>query len=327
MKNFSSLILSNLTILIVCLNVILISCTKESNIVNDERSSLTSRGSTCLPSGGFSFPFGSDRIYSEPKDGDGWYNAQGLIYNSTVGGIHCGQDWNIETGGNDEEGLPCYAIAEGEVVYSADAGSCWGNVIIVRHNSAYGYRESMYGHLKSRIVNKGDCVLRRQLIGNIGGANYVCNGSKMNSHLHLELRNPDCPDYGSPGNGYRTVLKGFVNPSSFIGSNNPLTTPILIFPSSGQVYPLGTKVIYTWKNSWIQGAVSRLQIAYSATSTPSWTKENGFASGLVYNSNVGVVSTINWTPSKIGNYYWSVRSADAKYTSFYALPKKVIISK
>lgn len=168
---------------------------------------------TLIPlSSGFEYPIGNTkrtRKISQSKDGDGWYNAQDFGVNN-----HLGEDWNAEAGGNADCGEPVYAASNGTIVFAADAGVGWGNVLIVRHRLSDGTLvETLYGHLQSFAKTTGDVKIRERL-GNIGDAKgaYPC-------HLHFELRLADCPSWGAVGPGYNENQAGWTDPSNFIDSH------------------------------------------------------------------------------------------------------------
>jgi murein DD-endopeptidase MepM/ murein hydrolase activator NlpD len=99
-------------------------------------------------------------------------------------------------------------------VFAEDAGPGWGKVIIVRHSLPDGAQvETLYGHLQSLNRTEG-AVARRERIGTIGDADgaYPC-------HLHIELRFPDCPAWGSAGPGYSSDRTGWADPSNFIDAH------------------------------------------------------------------------------------------------------------
>ncbi len=84
----------------------------------------------------FAFPIGKTEYITEAKDSrDKWYNAQDFGENN-----HLGEDWNINSGGNTDCGKPVYASANGIITYAKDAGTGWGNVIIITHTLPDGKR-------------------------------------------------------------------------------------------------------------------------------------------------------------------------------------------
>lgn len=150
-----------------------------------------------LADDGFDFPVG-------PPDAKGYYNAQpfGESY-------HLGDDWNGLGGGNTDLGDPVYAIANGRVVFAEYAGPGWGNVIRVWHRlDSVQIVESLYAHLDTIEVAKGDSLAKGNRIGTIGTA----DGTYL-AHLHLEIRTQT----GLPiGGGYSTEITGFTDPTAFI---------------------------------------------------------------------------------------------------------------
>ena len=163
-------------------------------------------------SDGFDYPVGNTKRVTEANDGDGWYNAQNFGENN-----HLGEDWNRESGGNTDCGLPVYAVSKGTIIFAGEEGKGWGKVIIIRHRLPDGTLvETLYGHLSS-IVRSGGEVERRERIGQIGdaGGAYPC-------HLHFELRLSDCPSWGLKGTGYSDVRVGWTDPSEFIDARRSL---------------------------------------------------------------------------------------------------------
>jgi murein DD-endopeptidase MepM/ murein hydrolase activator NlpD len=156
----------------------------------------------------FDYPIGKTKNATQKKDKDGWYNAQDFGAND-----HLGEDWNADTGGNTDCGLPVYAAAKGVIVYSGNVLG-WGNVLIVRHRLKDGKLvETLYGHLQEFSKTTGE-VARREQVGKIGdgGGLYPC-------HLHFELREQTCPIFGDVGGGYAKDRKGWLDPSDFIDKN------------------------------------------------------------------------------------------------------------
>ena len=167
----------------------------------------------------FDYPIGNRDRYTEANDGDGWYVALEFgEWNPDVSKYHIGEDWNAESLGNTDCGLPLYAVANGTIVY-ANIASGWGRVLIVRHTLPDGSQvESLYGHLASFAKTSGD-VARGEQVGTIGdgregGVTYLC-------HLHLEVRTAACPNWGQPGPGYSATSTpvGWTDPSEFLDAH------------------------------------------------------------------------------------------------------------
>ena len=158
----------------------------------------------------FAYPIGKSESVTEARDKrDGWYNAQDFGENN-----HLGEDWNANTGGNTDCGEPVFAVADGMITYAKDAGSGWGNVIIIEHLLKDGSRvQTLYGHLES-IRKTSGLVRKREKIGTVGNADgrYLC-------HLHLEVRDETCLMWDKVHTGYSPMRKGWIDPSDFIDSN------------------------------------------------------------------------------------------------------------
>ena len=87
--------------------------------------------------------------------------------------LHTGIDINTATG------TPVTAIAGGTVIVSVYDGG-WGDYIMINHGNNL---ISLYAHLNSRTVKRGDIVSSGQEIGTTGNS-----GISSGPHLHFELR-------------------------------------------------------------------------------------------------------------------------------------------
>lgn len=158
-------------------------------------------------SNSFAYPIGEKEFATENNDvWDKWYNAQDFGENR-----HLGEDWNASTGGDSDCGEAVYSTADGSIVFAADAGPGWGNVVIVEHTAGDGTKiRSLYGHLASIFKTEGT-LKRREQLGTIGNADgrYKC-------HLHFEMRWNECPVWDLPGSGYSDRRHGWIDPSEFI---------------------------------------------------------------------------------------------------------------
>ncbi len=148
----------------------------------------------------FDFPIGSEL-------GALAYNAQPFTDSR-----HLGDDLNGIGGENSDMGDPVFAVADGRVIFAAEASPGWGNVIIVLHayeeNGARKYVQSLYAHLQKLLVRPNQNVRRGEQIATIGDAN-----GRYFAHLHLEMREFITPFIGP---GYREDTRGWINPSEFI---------------------------------------------------------------------------------------------------------------
>ncbi|MBA2241926.1 MAG: M23 family metallopeptidase, partial [Chthoniobacterales bacterium] len=148
----------------------------------------------------FDFPLGSEH-------GALAYNAQPFTENQ-----HLGDDLNGIGGENTDLGDPVYAVADGRVLWAAEGGPGWGNVIILLHayeeKGARKYVQSYYGHLDSIVARAQEDVVRGQQIATVGTA-----GGRYWAHLHFEMREFITPFIGP---GYREDTRGWLNPTEFI---------------------------------------------------------------------------------------------------------------
>jgi len=93
----------------------------------------------------FDYPVGA-------PNAKGYYRAQKFYEGNT---LHLGEDWN---------GDPVYAIADGKVTFAQDAGGGWGNVVrIIHHVNSQESVDAVYAHLSIMEVHKGDKVRRGQI--------------------------------------------------------------------------------------------------------------------------------------------------------------------
>jgi len=183
---------------------------------------------------GFDYPFGDGNgsgTYSDKsgKSHSGWYIATRTAEIYSLG-IHTGEDWNGNGGGNSDEGQPVFAAASGEVVESRDFGSPWGNVVMIRHlvleNLTVDTVYSSYAHLGKRLVQTGDQVVRRQEIGNIG-----TGGGAYPAHLHLEIRKQNMrnlpADYwpSADGKDQEWIKTHYFEPSDYIQKHRKCLVP------------------------------------------------------------------------------------------------------
>jgi murein DD-endopeptidase MepM/ murein hydrolase activator NlpD len=186
------------------------------------------------PADGFDFPFGDGEgggAYTDLASGkrhEGWYVATHFA-ESYSPGIHTGEDWNGAGGGDTDLGQPVYAVANGRVVFAANCGRLWGNVVVIEHvfyeNHERRYIRSLYAHLNEIKTRAGQAVRRRQLIATVGQ-----DPEKLfNAHLHLELRLDETlpPTYwpSSDGKDATWVREHYAEPSAFIRSHRKLHVP------------------------------------------------------------------------------------------------------
>lgn len=76
-------------------------------------------------------------------------------------------------------GTPIYSTAQGRVVKVMYSKYSYGNRIVIKH--AYGF-ETLYAHLHTINVKKGQWIRKNQLIGSVGNS-----GKSTGPHLHYEI--------------------------------------------------------------------------------------------------------------------------------------------
>jgi len=252
---------------------------------NRDRYPLVNPWSNVVVSDGFDYPVGVPQSHggtgyvTEANDGDGYYNAQDFgDWNGDYGGYHLGEDWNGEGGADTDFGDPVYAVSNGKVVYVGDAGSGWGNVIIINHTLPDGSAvQSMYAHLRygSLLVSEGDAVMKGTRIGEIGKG---YNDNEYWAHLHFEIRFPTCPNWGQSGPGYKLDLAGWTDASKFIDAHRQIHTVY----ADGRAFSIGT-----WSNS----SISNVQLN-PHTKTLAFNVEG--SSGTSGFCNVAILKELLW---------------------------------
>jgi murein DD-endopeptidase MepM/ murein hydrolase activator NlpD len=157
---------------------------------------------------GFDFPVGK-------PEAEGYYKARGFR-----SGGHMGEDWDGIRGGDTDLKDPIYCIGDGIVVFARDVHRGWGNVVIVRHayreNGTTKHIDSLYGHLNSILVNRGQKVARGQQIGTMGTAH-----GQYDAHLHLEIRKN--LEIGMSRSKFQKNFSNYYDPSQFIASHRHLS--------------------------------------------------------------------------------------------------------
>ena len=157
---------------------------------------------------GFDFPVGK-------PEAEGYYKARGFR-----SGGHVGEDWDGIRGGDTDLEDPIYCIGDGVVVFARDVHLGWGNVVIVRHayreNGEVKHIDSLYGHLNSIGVKRGQKIARGQQIGTMGTAH-----GQYDAHLHLEIRKN--LEIGMSRSKFQKTFSNYYDPSQFIASHRHLS--------------------------------------------------------------------------------------------------------
>jgi murein DD-endopeptidase MepM/ murein hydrolase activator NlpD len=158
---------------------------------------------------GFDFPVGK-------PEAEGYYKARGFR-----SGGHMGEDWDGVRGGDTDFNDPIYCIGDGIVVFARDVHLGWGNVVIVRHayreSGTVKHIDSLYGHLNSILVRRGQRVARGQQVGTMGTAH-----GQYDAHLHLEIRKN--LEIGMSKSKFQKNLSNYYDPSQFIASHRHLSS-------------------------------------------------------------------------------------------------------
>ncbi len=186
-------------------------------------------------SDGFSFPFGDGSgvgqyvSLSDNKKYDGWYIATKTGEKYELG-IHTGEDWNGNGGGNSDLGQPVYSTAKGKVLNAKDYGAPWGNVVYIEHryieNAKLKIVYSLYAHLNEIFVKEGSVVLKREKIGTIGTGHNT-----FAAHLHFEIRKEKMKKFevtywpSSNNKDEAWVLDNYYKPTDFIKEHKKIVIP------------------------------------------------------------------------------------------------------
>lgn len=80
-------------------------------------------------------------------------------------------------------GTPILAAADGEVIEAGSTGGGYGNLIHVKHMINGKQMSTVYAHLSTISVKKGDKVLKGQVIAGMGST-----GRSTGPHLHFEIQ-------------------------------------------------------------------------------------------------------------------------------------------
>jgi len=138
----------------------------------------------------------SDKLPSIPSInpvGGGYFNA-GFGYRrdpfTNEQRFHQGLDISAQ------RGIPVYATADGEVLYSAYRGS-YGKTIKINHGKGY---HTLYAHLHRMNVGPGKKIKRGDIIGQVGNT-----GRSTAPHLHYEVHY-----FGTPQNPKNYFFTGFL---------------------------------------------------------------------------------------------------------------------
>lgn len=153
---------------------------------------------------------------------------------------HKGVDYGAITRG--KAGDPIMAVASGEVVFSGNTGSGYGEYIIIKHKFSpavnwpdayifgidgklsHGY--TLYAHLDKRLVTKGQKVNVGDVIGKMGNT----GPGSMGVHLHFEFRTASVVTGGLPPFFDIEQKKDKYDPEAFLKHANAYKFPKSVWP-------------------------------------------------------------------------------------------------
>lgn len=151
-----------------------------------------------------------------------WYSAQAHGVKTDYG-YHDGEDINLKTGGNTDEGQDILAIADGIVtsVHIHTNSNNFGKHIHIAHEGSWGKVWCHFAHCSDILVQEGDQVKGGQVVAKVGRTGTVY------SHLHWAIkREPtridgiartqeDLKKWTAPIPFVETWMKGNILPTSF----------------------------------------------------------------------------------------------------------------
>jgi murein DD-endopeptidase MepM/ murein hydrolase activator NlpD len=116
----------------------------------------------------------------------------GMVRVSGSGHPRAHQGWDFFA----KVGTPCYAVADGEVVFAGERGA-FGNTVVIDVKNANVF--PAYAHLSEIRVDRGQSVKRGQLIGYTGNSGNAESLTGDDEHLHFEIREYPLPGLGLDG--------------------------------------------------------------------------------------------------------------------------------
>lgn len=126
----------------------------------------------------------------------------------------------LDIAGKGILGKPIYSTANGTVAAITVKYRCGGNMVYIHHNVNGKTYTSLYMHLLSINVSKGQTVTKNTVIGYVGGASTPWDGCSTGAHVHFTLLS------GLVGTDYYAFSSKFysklLNPRSYVN-----------FPSGG----------------------------------------------------------------------------------------------
>ena len=229
------------------------------------------------------------------------------------GNYHMGMDLSDKT--KLKKGTPVYSVREGKVHFAGNEQG-YGKYVIVDHGDGYF---SLYGHLNSLKVKKGESVKLDTVIGTVGET-----GASQGVHLHLEIKyapdkkyknalnvNPCPPGYEKKGASLNTKAKGKGNghpvgkgtinyevkrPSS----TTPASQYTISFNANGGTGAPGSQIKAHGQNLTLSSA----KPTRDGYTFQGWaTSSNGavaYQAGATYSNNAAVILYAVWKANSSG---------------------------
>lgn len=110
-------------------------------------------------------------------------NTFGPVRKTADGKPRVHQGWDFEA----PVGTPCYAVANGAILRTADAGD-YGKQVVLQfvHEGTTYY--ALYAHLSRVDVKSGQLILQGEQIGLTGNTGNAASMVGPDQHLHFEIR-------------------------------------------------------------------------------------------------------------------------------------------
>ena len=128
---------------------------------------------------GVIFPTGTKADYYNR-----WYIASRFLEKRSPTWYHSGDDFNLKTGGNSDQGEPLVAIADGEILTTRYKDSGFGNTLTMKFLFEGKVYYALYAHLEGFDTTPGARVKKGEQICRLGNT-----GNSVYSHLHFSIKN------------------------------------------------------------------------------------------------------------------------------------------
>ncbi len=151
---------------------------------------------------GLSWPLEVNRIRGAKTN-----NAFGMVRTDSKGVKKAHQGWDLEAA----PGTPCYAIADGKIVWVGSFGA-YGLMVVLEFQHRGQTLHASYAHLMVHYVAGKLAVTRGDMLGRTGQSGNAKDQPLSEAHLHFGIHTTELPHKG---------LTGHVDPAHLYG-----TTPI-----------------------------------------------------------------------------------------------------